>query len=154
MIRSYAEGADAVKVNLVIAARDVRANEDTNDLDILGVFTEALPTALPAYLPLLYLIVFWEAETPEFGQEKLIEIHLFDADRNLQQRWHDIFEVPHSRRVGERSFAAPIFPLENVPFPKAGGYEFSITVDKRTENSLPFYVHNPPGTNEAEEREA
>lgn len=140
-----------MKVNLVIAARDVEANEATNDLNILGVFTEALPTALPGYLELLYLILFCEAEAPEFGQEKLIEIHLFDADRNLQQRWYDIFEVPQARRPGERAFAAPIFPLENVPFSKAGSYEFSITVDKRTENSLPFYVHEPIETNGTEE---
>lgn len=143
-----------MKVNLMVAARDIDADEATNDLNIYGVFTEALPRALPAYLPLLYLIVFCEAETPEFGQEKLMEIHLFDADRNLLQRWHDIFVVPHARRPGERSFAAPIFPLENVPFPKAGNYEFAVTVDKRTENSLPFYVHEPPETNELEEREA
>ncbi len=147
------KGVDAVKVNLVVAARGVRANEETNDLDILGVFTEAVPRALPAYLPLLYLIVFCEAETPEFGDEKLIEIHLFDDDRNALQRWHDLFEVPHARRPGERSFAAPIFPLENVPFPTAGSYEFAITVDKRTEHSLPFYVHEPPEINEVEEGE-
>lgn len=132
-----------MKVNLVIAAQDVEANETTGDLNILGVFTEAVPTALPAYMPLLYLIVFCEAETPEFGQEKLIEIHLFDADRNLQQRWHDTIEIPHARRPGERSFATPIFPLQDVPFAQAGSYEFAITVDKRTENSLPFYVHEP-----------
>ncbi|MGI9049565.1 MAG: DUF6941 family protein [Rubrobacteraceae bacterium] len=140
-------------MNLVIAARSVDANEDTNDLNIYGVFTEALPPALPAYMPLLYLIVFCEAETPEFGQEKLIEIHLFDADRNLQQRWYDVFVVPKARRIGERSFATPIFTLQDVPFPKAGSYEFSITVDKRTENSLPFYVHEPPETNETKEGE-
>jgi len=138
-----------VKVNLVIAAHGVEANEVTNDLNILGVFTEALPSALPAYIERLYLVLFCEAEAPEFGDEKLIEIHLFDADRNLQQRWYDLFTVPTARRPGKRSFAAPIFPLENVPFPKAGSYEFSITVDKRTENSLPFYVHEPFGTDEA-----
>jgi hypothetical protein len=143
-----------VRVNLVVAARDVKADPRTNDLNIFGVFTEALPSALPAYIPLLYLIVFCEAEPPEFEQKKLIEIHLFDADRNLLQRWHDIFEVPPARRPGERSFAAPIFPLRDVPFPKAGNYEFAITVDKRTENSLPFYVHEPPETDETEEGEA
>ena len=143
-----------MKVNLVIAARGVDADEATNDLNIYGVFTEAIPQALPAYLPLLYLIVFCEAETPEFGQEKLMEIHLFDADRNLLQRWHDIIEVPPARRPGERSFGAPIFPLQNVPFRRAGSYEFAITVDKRTEYSLPFYVHEPLETDETEEGEA
>jgi hypothetical protein len=142
-----------VKVNLVIAARGVDADEETNDLNIYGVFTEALPTALPAYLPLLYLIVFCEAEVAEFSHKKRMEIHLFDADRNLLQRWHDIFVVPSAQRPGERSFAAPIFPLENVPFPMAGNYEFAITVDKRTEFSLPFYVHEPPETSETQEGE-
>lgn len=140
-----------MKVNLVIAAREVDANEVTNELNIYGVMTEAVPEGFPAYTPLLYLILFCEAETPEFGQKKLIEIHLFDADRNLQQRWHDWFTVPESRRPGERSFAAPIFPLRNVPFVKSGSHEFAITVDKRTENSLPFYVHEPPNPNETEE---
>jgi hypothetical protein len=143
-----------VKVNLVIAARDVQGDENSNDLDIFGVFTEAVPTSLPAYMPLLYLILFCEAETPEFGQEKLIEIHLFDADRNLQQRWHDNFVVPEARRPGERSFTASIFPLRDVPFVKWGNHEFAVTVDKRTENSLPFYVHEPRERGETEEGEA
>ena len=133
-----------MKVNLVVAAREVVADEDSNDLDILGVFTEALPEGLPAYHPLINLILFCEAEVSEFEQEKLIEIELRYADGELQQAWHDIFVVPKARRAGERSFAAPIFPLQYVPFPKAGNYAFNVMVDKRPENSLPFYVHPPP----------
>ena len=142
-----------MKVNLVVAAREVRADENTNDLDILGVFTEALPEALPGYLPLINLIIFCEAESTEFGQTKLIEISLLYADGELQQRWYDEFVVPSSRRPGERTFATPIFPLRNVPFVKAGNYEFSVAVDRDPKNSLPFYVHEPSETNEPEKGE-
>ncbi len=141
-----------MKVNLVIAARHVDADERTNDINIFGLFTEALPQGLPGYIPLLYLIVFCEAEVSEFDQEKLIEIELRYADGELQQKWYDTFVVPQARRPGERSFASPIFPLRNVPFVKAGNYAFHIVVDKRHENSLPFYVH-PPETNEPKEGE-
>lgn len=139
-----------MKVNLVVAAREVRADESTNDLDILGVFTEALPQALPGYLPLINLILFCEAETTEFGQTKLIEISLLYADGELQQKWYDEFVVPSSRRPGERAFAAPIFPLRDVPFVKAGNYEFSVAVDRDPKNSLPFYVHEPLDTTKPE----
>ena len=143
-----------MKVNLVVAAREVRANEKTNDLDILGVFTEALPQALPGYLPLINLILFCEAETTEFGQKKLIEISLLYSDGELQQRWYDELVVPPSRRPGEHAFAAPIFPLQNVPFLRAGNYEFSVAVDRDPKNSLPFYVHEPAEKNKAEKEEA
>lgn len=139
-----------MRVNLVVAAREVRADESTNDLDILGVFTEALPQALPGYLPLINLILFCEAETTEFGQTKLIEISLLYADGELQQKWYDEFVVPSSRRPGERAFAAPIFPLRDVPFVKAGNYEFSVAVDRDPKNSLPFYVHEPLDTTKPE----
>lgn len=140
-----------MKVNLVIAAREVEADEDTNDLNIFGVFTEALTRGLPAYHPLINLILFCEAEVSEFGQEKLVEIELRYADGELQQSWYDSYVVPEARRLGERSFSAPIFPLADVPFVKAGNYAFHILVDKRHENSLPFYVHSPPETSELEE---
>lgn len=139
-----------MKVNLVVAAREIRADESTNDLDILGVFTEALPQALPGYLPLINLILFCEAETTEFGQTKLIEISLLYADGELQQKWYDEFVVPSPRRPGERAFAAPIFPLRDVPFVKAGNYEFSVAVDRDPKNSLPFYVHEPLDTTKPE----
>lgn len=139
-----------MKVNLVIAARDFRLRED-NDFDILGVFTEALPKALPGLLPLLYLIVFCEAQATEFDQEKFIEIFLLDADGETLQLWYDIYMVPQPPRKGERSFFAPIFTLRDVPFRKPGNYAFSINVDSDYKNSLPFYVHEPTEVEEGEE---
>jgi hypothetical protein len=143
-----------VKVNLVVAAREVRVDESTNDLDILGVITEALPHALPGLLPLMNLILWCEAEATEFGQERLIEIFLVDADRKVRQRWYDTYAVPRARRTGERSFSTPIFSLRNVPFRKPGNYAFNVHVDGDHKNSLPFYVHKPTETDEPEEGEA
>ena len=142
-----------MKVNLVVAARDVRLDENTNDLDILGVITEAMPQALPGYLPLVNLIPFCEADATEVGQERLIEVSLVYADGELQQKWYDSYVIPSPRRPGERSFFAPIFLLRNVPFARAGSYAFSVAVDRDHKNSLPFYVHPPPGTSESEEGE-
>ena len=142
-----------MKVNLVVASRDVRADESTNDLDILGVITEALPHALPGLLPLLNIIPFCEADATEVGQERLIEVSLVYADGELQQKWYDSYVIPPPRRPGERSFFAPIFPLQNVPFVKAGSYAFAVAVDGDHKNSLPFYVHPPPETNESEKGE-
>ncbi len=144
------ERGRAMKVNLVVAARDVKVDEDTNDLDILGVITEALPQALPGYLPVVNLIPFCEADATEVGQERLIEISLVNADGELQIRWYDTYVVPQPRRPGERSFFAPIFPLRNIPFVSAGSHAFSVAVDGDHKNSLPFYVHEPPGTTEPE----
>lgn len=140
-----------LKVNLVVAARDVRLDESTNDLDILGVITEALPQALPGLLPLVNLIPFCEADATEVGQEKLIEVSLVNADGDLQMRWYDTYAVPSPRRPGERSFFAPIFPLRNVPFVSAGSHAFSVSVDGDHKNSLPFYVHPPPEMSQTEE---
>lgn len=139
-----------MKVNLVVASRDVRVDESTNDLDILGVITEALPQALPGYLPLVNIILFCEADITEVGQERLIEISLVYADGELQQRWYDSYVIPPPRRPGERSFFAPIFPLRDVPFKESGSYAFAVAVDKDYKNSLPFYVHQPPEENESE----
>lgn len=137
-----------MKVNLVVAARDVKLDESTNDVDILGVITEAMPLALPGYLPLINLIPFCEADVTEVGQERLIEVSLVNADGDLQARWYDTNEVPPPRRPGERSFFVPIFPLRNVPFISAGSYAFSVAVDGDHKNSLPFYVHPPTETSE------
>jgi hypothetical protein len=148
MIRCYTKGVDAVKVNLVVAARDVRLDESTNDLDILGVVSEAVPRALPGFLPALNIILFCEADVTEVGQERLIEISLVYADGELQARWYDTHTIPPPRRPGERSFFAPIFPLPGVPFTKPGNYAFAVNVDGDHKNALPFYVH-PPETNES-----
>lgn len=149
-MRCYRKGVAAVKVNLVVASRDIKLDEETNDLDILGVITEARPQALPGYLPLVNLIPFCEADATEVGQERLIEVSLVNADGELQIRWYDTYVIPPPRRPGERSFFAPIFPLQNVPFVKAGNYAFSVAVDGDHKNSLPFYVHPPPETSEHE----
>jgi hypothetical protein len=145
---------DVVKVNLVVASRDVRVDEVTNDLDILGVITEAVPQALPGYLPLVNLTLFCEADVTEVGQERLIEISLLYADGELQQRWYDSYAVPPPPRPGERSFSAPIFPLRSVPFKRPGNYAFSVDVDGDHKNSLPFYVHEPPEASEPEQGES
>lgn len=137
----------------MVASRAVRLDENTNDLDILGVITEALPQALPGYLPLVNIILFCEADITEVGQERLIEVSLLYADGELQQRWYDSYVIPSPRRPGERSFFAPVFPLQGVPFKEPGNYAFSVAVDKDHKNSLPFYVHRPPGTNESEKGE-
>ena len=142
-----------MKVNLVIASRDVRADEVTNDLDILGVITEALPEALPGLLPLLHIIPFCEADATEVGQERLIEVSLVYADGELQQKWYDSYVIPPPRRPGDRSFFAPIFPLRDVPFVEHGNYAFAVAVDGDHKNSLPFYVHPPLGTSGPQEGE-
>lgn len=142
-----------MKVNLVVAARDVRLDESTNDVDILGVITEAIPQDLPGYLPLINLIPFCEADVVEVGQERLIEVSLVNADGELQIRWYDTYEVPPPRRPGERSFFVPIFPLHNVPFVNAGNHAFSVAVDGDHKNSLPFYVHPPTELAEIEQGE-
>ena len=142
-----------MRVNLVVESRDVRMDESTNDLDILGVITEAVPQALPGYLPLLNIIPFCEADAIEVGQERLIEVSLVHADGELQQKWYDSYVIPPPRRPDERSFFAPVFPLKDVPFARAGNYAFSVAVDGDHKNSLPFYVHAPFDTNEPQEGE-
>ena len=139
-----------VKVNLVVAARDVKLDEGTGDLDILGVITEAVPQAFPGYLRLVNFILFCEAEVTEVGQQRRIDISLVYADGEIQAIWYDTYEVPPPRRPGERSFFGPIFPLENVPFVRAGSYAFHVAVDGDHKNSLPFYVHPPPEQDELE----
>lgn len=142
-----------MKVNLVVAAREVKVDESNNDLDILGVITEALPRALPGILPLVNLVIFCEADITEVGHERLMEISLVYADGELQRQWYDSYVVPPPPRPGERAFSAPIFPLRNVPFGKSGNYAFSVSVDGDHKNSLPFYVHEPTETDESEQGE-
>lgn len=153
MIRDYGKGADSLKVNLVVAAREFQWDERTNDLNIIGVFTEAKPSALPGILPLMSIIMFCEAEVTEFGKKKFIEIELRTADGKLVQAWHDTLVVPEAQRAGERSFPTPIYPLADIPFAKPGNYGFYVAVDGDPKNTLPFYVHPPTETSEPERGE-
>lgn len=137
----------------MVAAREVSLDESTNDVDILGVITEAVPQNLPGYLPLINLIPFCEADVTEVGQEKLIEVSLVNADGELQIRWYDTYVVPSPRCPGERSFFVPVFPLRNVPFVAAGNHAFSVAVNGDHKNSLPFYVHPPAETDEIKQGE-
>jgi len=146
--RCHTKGVDAVKVNLVVAARDFEHDPSTNDFNIIGVVGEAVPRALPGFLPALNIILFCEADVTEVGKERFIEISLVYADGELQAKWYDTYTIQPPRRPGERAFFAPIFHLPEVPFSKPGNYAFSINVDGDHKNSLPFYVH-PPQTNES-----
>ena len=58
---------------LAVAADNANVSTD-GKLNIIGVFQEFTPSAFPAVVPSVALVISWDAEPVEFGTQK--EVHI------------------------------------------------------------------------------
>src|SRR5207247_4167432 len=107
-------------------------------LNILGIFGEVNPPSLPFALPLMYLVLVFDASPAEVGAEKSVRVVMLDGEGREGLRIENTMAVPPSGRPGRRATFNAILALQGVTFQQAGDYQFSILINGEDKRSVPL----------------
>jgi hypothetical protein len=132
-----------VEVTLAVVARKFKRHAD-GTLDILGISTGMLVSAVPYVEPQLDFVLAFSAHPAEVGRERHIEVQVFEGDERLKI-YRTSIVVPDSPRDGIRPSSYIHFPLPNVSFPRFGDYSLVVLVGDDEKTTVPFYVASPEG---------
>lgn len=111
-------------------------------LSVLGIFQHIWVAQFPAVHPRMHLVLRLRGKRTEVGQHS-IDIRLRDAEgaEVLSGNGSVTFAEPPAGVTEVEAGAVLVF---DVPFPHAGQYSFDITVNSRTEASVPVTVAESP----------
>jgi hypothetical protein len=141
--RVYAQGKVRVmQVSLAVLADYASVSID-NKLNILGVFHEVNTPILPVTVPLMYLVVSFEAEPAEYGKQLLARVVLSEECGNGDPllSLEGLAEVPQPARPEDRAYSNQVIGLSGVRFERVGDYRFSIFVDDQEVAVVPLRVN-------------
>ena len=140
--RSHVEKGVAVEVTVAVLADYANVSQD-GKLNIMGIFQEINPPALPFTLPQMYLVLAFTAGPAEFNTERRLRIPLLHSDGQEILAMEADMRVPSSRRPGSRAYIKETIGLAGVTFPRSGDYAFSILIGDDEKASVPIHVNDP-----------
>jgi hypothetical protein len=114
-----------------------------NKLNIMGVFSELNPPALPHIHPMMFIVVTYEGSPAESGTEKDLRIVLLSGDGKTLLQLDQRISVPQPSRPGSRTSMNAILGLNGVTFEAAGDYHFSVLVNGEEKRAIPLRVNAP-----------
>jgi len=109
-------------------------------LNVLGIFDRITASSFPTLHPHMQLVVTFEADQIEVGQQKPVEIRLSDGDGNQMFSITGTLAIPRSKEQGYPIRINQIFPLSGVVFMKSGDYQFDIFVNNEPKKRVAFAV--------------
>lgn len=114
-------------------------------LNILGVFQTVRSDQFPFQLPQMHLVITFEVDPSEVGKPRRIEIAFRDADAKniLSMSGEMMFGRPDPPLPGPIA-ANQILALNGVVFPKAGDYQFVISVDGDVKQTISLRATERP----------
>ena len=112
-------------------------------LNIMGIFGEVNPPGLPFSLPLMYLVIVFDASPAEIGSEKSIRVVMLDGEGREGLRIENNLAVPPAGRPGHRVNFNAILALQGVTFQQPGDYQFSVLINGEEKRSVPLRVNEP-----------
>jgi hypothetical protein len=112
-------------------------------LNIMGIFGEVNPPGLPFSLPLMYLVIVFDASPAEVGSEKNVRVVMLDGEGREGLKVENTMAVPAAGRPGRRTSFNAILALQGVTFTQPGDYEFSILINGEEKRSVPLRVNEP-----------
>ncbi len=137
------EEAIAMEVTMAVLADYANVSQE-GKLNILGIFQEVNPPILPFSLPQMYLVVSFEAESAEFGEQKQIRIDFFDGNGGDGALFLEgQAQVPQPARPRDRVYINEVIGLSGITFEHSGDYRFSISVEGDEKATVPLYVNEP-----------
>ena len=111
-------------------------------INILGLFDFIIAAQFPATIPEIRLVVRFEADISEQGQQKEVQVRLIDEHGGKMIELNGRIPVVEAES-GPMLFIDQILILRNITFPSAGDYQFDIYVDDKL-SSVPLKaVLNP-----------
>jgi len=129
-------------VRLAVLADYANVSQE-GKLNIMGVFSEVRPPALPFQLPTLYLVVVFQASSAEAGQEKVLRVVLLDSDGKESLSLEHPILIPKSKQSGPWVQVQMILGINLLRFEKADNYAFHILVDGDTKTTIPLRLSDP-----------
>jgi len=116
-----------VKVRFAVLADYVNISQE-GKINILGVFDFILAAQLPIIHHEMQLIMRFEADISERGQQKELEVLLSD------QQGQEVLKLQGRMTIGDAKpgdllLFTHVLTLRNIEFKKEGDYQFSIYVD-------------------------
>jgi hypothetical protein len=140
--RIHAEKGVAVDVTLAVLADYATVSQD-GKLNVMGIFQEVNPPALPFALPQMYLVVSYAAGPAEFDTVKDIKIALLDSDGKEMLALEGQVPVQRPPRPGGRAYMNQVIGLSGVTFERPGDYGFAILAGGETKETVSLHVNEP-----------
>ena len=127
-----------MKVLYSVIAEDAQLRSDGR-MDVHGIFHELYAPGFPAQQERLTLVTTIEWDASERGAIDF-SVNLLDPDRspvltiNAQTQVEDQYAVHRPART------QMAIPVDNLVFPRAGAYEFELTVGEVKQALAPIYL--------------
>ncbi len=116
---------------MFLTADYATVDQATGKLNVLGAFNRIFAQSFPAVHPRMSVAIKLVASEPtETSEPRPIEVSLFDADRQSPPLFQmsGMVQLPVDNR-GFRQDANVLLELNGLEFPRAGTYEFVVTVN-------------------------
>jgi hypothetical protein len=138
------KGVDELDAVLAVAADYANVSSE-GKLNIMGIFQELNPPALPFQLPQMYLVVSWEAGPAEFGSRKDCRVIIMGPDEAEGDQLSLDYQlvVPEPKRPGARAIFHQILGIGGLPIQKSGPHAIYVLVGGETKGTVPLYVNEP-----------
>ena len=129
-----------VTLALLADAANTTAN---HTLNVLGAFTNINPDSIPHVHPAMTLVVKFEADAIEAGQEKAIAIVLVEPDGKELTRLEFSQTLPLPPERGTTVELLLQMALNGLRFDRSGPHHFAITVNGEMKRRIPLNVSQP-----------
>jgi hypothetical protein len=138
------KGVKELDAKLAVAADYANVASD-GKLNIMGIFQEVNPPALPFALPQMFLVMTWDAGPAEFGSQKDCRVIFMGPDRNEGDSLTLEYQlvVPESSRPGTRAIFHQILGIGGLPIARVGPHAMHVLVSGETKAEVPLYVNEP-----------
>ena len=132
---------------LAVAADYANVSSD-GKLNIMGIFQELRPDALPAQVPRMYLVISWDAGPAEFGSHKKVRVTYMGPDDEQLASLDTDMQVPQAARPGERAVFHQILDIKGLPILVTGPHAIHVLSSGETKTTVPLYVRELPSIEE------
>ena len=132
----------SMDVSLGVLADYASISQD-GKLNIMGIFGEINPPLLPFALPMMYLVLIFEASPAEIDTDKIIRVVLLNEDGKQIIGLDQTLKVPKPKRPGTRVSLNAVLGMGGARFEKPGDYAFSVLIGGEEKKSVSLHVNEP-----------
>jgi hypothetical protein len=126
-----------------LIAEDAQLRHDGR-MDVHGIFHELYAPGFPARQDRLTLVTTIEWDATERGSIAF-SVNLLDPDGSPVLTINAETQVEDQYAVHRPARTQMAIPMEEVVFPRAGAYEFELSVGERRQALAPIYLIEEPG---------
>jgi hypothetical protein len=114
-----------------------------NKLNILGIFQEMNPPAVPFVMPQMFLVMSFRASAAEVPATRKITVSLLNDDEDEIFRAEQTVEIAKPIRPGAVAVFNTVLGLQGLAFAKAGDHAFHILIDGDEKEQVELRVNEP-----------